>query len=174
MSFGKKAARVCCRDFMVKVHKAKNHTDHYDKRCYSGSTCRSITQTFSIEVQNTQKPAQLKGAQLNGNLQDASHLQSEYTCIIITQTEKLLEASPPHASYPFTHQGDHYFNFQQHKIIFPISLYVTETTHCILLYVWLLWYKIVYVRYKHTCVCSCHSSILIAAEGSTCKCSTVY
>ena len=41
-------------------------------------------QTFSVEVENTQKTAQLIGAQLNENFQNAQLLQSELTCIITT------------------------------------------------------------------------------------------
>lgn len=52
-------------------------------------------QTFSVEVENTQKTAQLIGAQLHENFQKAQLLQSELTCIITTSIEKILEAPPP-------------------------------------------------------------------------------
>lgn len=50
-----------------------------------------VLQTFSVEVQPTQKTAQLLGVQLNENAQNAQNLQSEHTCVIITQIEKLPE-----------------------------------------------------------------------------------
>lgn len=69
-------------------------------------------QTFSVEVENTQKTAQLIGAQLHENFQKAQLLQSELTCIITTSIEKILEAPPPAcANYSSTLKGDGYFDF---------------------------------------------------------------
>lgn len=73
----------------------------------TGGLHSEVLQTFSVEVQTTRKTAQLTGVQLNEN---AQNLQSEHTCVIITQIERLPEG-PPGASHSSSLMDDLFFPF---------------------------------------------------------------